>query len=476
MVFSSVAFVFFFLPVVLAAYYLAPRSLRNGVFFLAGLAFYLWGAGEIVFVLLGSVLLNWVCGLAAAGRGRKRGWTARQRIAVGIALLGNLGILAYFKYAGFAVEELNRLGWWVAGRTWFTVPDVLLPIGVSFFTFQGMSYVLDVAKGTVRALRNPVDFGMYIAMFPQLVAGPIVRFHQVAKQIRGRRHTLEGIAAGAVRFAHGLFKKVCIADTVAVIVDQAYGPSSGTPGFATAWIGSVGFLVQIYFDFSGYSDMAIGLGRMFGFRLPENFHRPYSAASMTEFWQRWHMTLTGWFREYLYLPLALRRTRDWQLHPITLLVFLLIGLWHGAEWTFLIFGLQHAIIMILERAFGVQRRFRHAPVWPRRLVTMLLLLTSIVWFRAPSAAAAVEMFRGMAGLAGTGVWAFSEAYALHWLALGAGLVSLFLPKDFVAGPFLERSRSPLAVTWRLAAATLGMAAAILLMVTQSYRAFIYFRF
>ncbi|MDG2095545.1 MAG: MBOAT family O-acyltransferase, partial [Phycisphaerales bacterium] len=303
MVFSSQTFLFFFLPVVLGMYFLLGIGpmLRNLWLLLASLIFYAWGGADFILVLLLSIAGNWVLGLIAE-RSHVNGSPFAKRGSITLSVLLNIGILAWFKYANFFIDQVNDVGA-SFGMDEFGWSRIALPIGISFFTFQATSYVIDVARGQARVMRNPIDFALYVSLFPQLIAGPIVRYHEISDQLKDRPFDWEHVSSGMLRFTHGLVKKVVIADSIGVIADTAFG-SEAQINAGDAWLGLLAYTMQIYFDFSGYSDMAIGMGRMFGFRLPENFKRPYSAVCMTDFWRRWHVTLSNWFRDYVYIPLG----------------------------------------------------------------------------------------------------------------------------------------------------------------------------
>lgn len=475
MVFSSIEFLFLFLPLVLGLYTLAPRRVKNTLLLLASLVFYTWGGGAFVLVLLAAIALSYAAGrLIGWARDRDRPLAARLGLALGIAT--GLGLLGYFKYANFMVDQLNdvgaRLG--LGAIAW---EGVALPIGVSFFTFQAMSYVVDVYRGRTRHLTNPIDFAMYVALFPQLIAGPIVRFHEISDQLRDRHSRVDDIADGVLRFAHGLVKKVVVADTVAAAADAAFGAQPGLLSMPEAWVGLAAYTVQIYFDFSGYSDMAIGLGRILGFRLPENFRRPYSAISVTDFWRRWHMTLSNWFRDYLYVPLGGNRGSRTATYRNLAIVFLLTGLWHGAKWTFVAWGAYHGVLLIIERATG-QRPTGDASLIPlRRALTLLAVMLGWVLFRADSFPHALGYLQALFSFnlgAGSGaVAAAVDGRLLITLAL-AGTVVL-LPRDFVFGPYLLRHRRG-AVLARLAVLALAFPYALLLVVSGTFSPFLYFQF
>ena len=338
MVFSSLIFLYVFLPAVLLLYYLMPRRGRNAVLLFFSIIFYAWGEPVYVLGIIASVVINFLFGLALDKH--------KSKLLLAVNIIINLGFLGVFKYTGFIIGTIDK----IFGADIIT-PEIALPIGISFYTFQALSYTIDVYRGKVAAGKNIIDFGAYITMFPQLIAGPIVRYKTIERELRTRRETLEDFRDGALRFAIGLGKKVLIANSVAKIWDAVRLGTEGDLTTATAWLGMISFSLQIYFDFSGYSDMAIGLGRMFGFHFDENFDHPYISASVTEFWRRWHISLSTWFKEYVYIPLGgNRRGLAKQLRNI-IIVWLLTGLWHGAAWSFVVWGLYYGIILIIEKVF-----------------------------------------------------------------------------------------------------------------------------
>jgi alginate O-acetyltransferase complex protein AlgI len=399
MVFSSPIFLFLFLPVLLAAYYSIRPELRNPVLLLASLCFYIWGEGVYVAVLLASIGLNYAFGLLL---GRVRGRVA-ARAVLGLAVAANLALIAVFKYANFFVDNLNVLLPLLHLRPIALAP-VHLPLGISFFTFQALSYVVDVYRRDVAAQRSLLDFALYKTLFPQLIAGPIVRYRDVAADLpgAGRGVAFDAFAAGVRRFILGLAKKMLLANPLAVAADGIFGiPADGlTPGLA--WLGIACYSLQIYFDFSGYSDMAIGLGAMFGFRFPENFDYPYLSRSVSEFWRRWHISLSRWFRDYLYIPLGGNRRGRARTDFNLLVVFLLCGLWHGASWNFILWGLLHGAFLIAERK-GLGRRIEALWTPLRHAYLLLVVLVTWVFFRSPTVPYALSYLSAMAGIApGTG--------------------------------------------------------------------------
>lgn len=388
MVFSSPIFLFVFLPLTLGLYYLLPRAAKNGFLLAASLVFYAWGELFFVLVMLASISFNYIFGRLignSPGAGHKK-----RVLAAGIT--ANLGLLAYFKYANFIVENLGQAGL-VDASNW---TPVHLPLGISFFTFQAMSYLVDVYRGENQAQRSLVNVALYIALFPQLIAGPIVRYHDIASQIRDRVISLLLINSGIQRFIYGLAKKVLIANPLGLVADQVFAISGGDLTTGTAWLGLVCYTLQIYFDFSGYSDMAIGLGRMLGFRFLENFNYPYISRSIKEFWRRWHISLSSWFRDYLYIPLGGNKKGEQRTYMNLLIVFCLCGLWHGASWTFLVWGLFHGVFLILERTrFGSV--LERLPVPVRHVYTLMVVMAGWVFFRTESMGEAMQFFSALVG-------------------------------------------------------------------------------
>ncbi|MGH3694826.1 MAG: MBOAT family O-acyltransferase [Pseudonocardiaceae bacterium] len=477
MSFASPMFLWYFMPAVLAAVSIAPRNWRNGVVAAASLVFYAVGAGPTTLLLLACMLVNYVMGPALEPdewdlEPRRRRWLL-------IAVVGfDLVVLLVWKYAGFASAQAAAL----ASVTGLDLPTVslALPIGISFYTFHHISYVVDVYRGDRPALREAVSFIAYIAMFPQLVAGPIVRYREIADQLtQTRSHRLDDIAAGFPRFALGLSKKVVIADSLAPLVDACFATPADQMTTATAWLGAIGYTLQLYFDFSGYSDMAIGLGRMLGFRLPENFARPYSSASITEFWRRWHMSLSRWFRDYVYIPLGGNRHGARRTYRNLWIVFALVGFWHGASWTFLFWGLYHGTALVIER----RRGWAVAPVEPqlrlaRRALTLLVVVFGWVLFRSPDLSTALVFLRHMMipDLGGLpDVVAASLTNQRLAILLGAALVFV-LPAEPVTGRYLESVRSRPAAMLRVGVMTLGLFYAALLVATGTFSPFLYYRF
>ena len=473
MLFSSLIFLIVFLPIVLFGYYVPLRKWRpaQNVFLLcASLVFYAWGEPKFVFVMIGSILFNWMMGLLTDRfRGSK---TAKIMIALDVA--GNLGLLFVFKYLTFAAQNIKAL----FGAT-FAVPQIALPIGISFFTFQAMSYVLDVYRGDGDVQKNPLYVGLYISLFPQLIAGPIVRYRTVAQEIRNRRETWADFSEGVNRFLIGFVKKVLLANTMAVIADGVFD-SKEPVSAAAAWLGLIAYTLQIYYDFSGYSDMGIGLGRMFGFHFLENFDHPYISLSVTEFWRRWHMSLGTWFRDYVYIPLGGSRVKKPRLVLNLFIVWLLTGIWHGANWTFVVWGLLYFVLLTFEKLTGIPEKLQSKAWLPLRyVVTMAFVCFGWLVFRAESLSAAADYFRNMLCV---GTTAVDETF---WYYIGNYSAFLIAAAVFAlpVAPQLRKKVDALRGTPRAicdAVYTVGLialfAASVAFVVKGSYNPFIYFNF
>lgn len=476
MVFSSVTFLFFFLPLCLGGYYLLRPRWRNGWLLLSSLAFYTWGGGALVSLLIVSTVVDYAMGWVVAS-GVKNGQRSLIRIGVSGSVLVNVALLGYFKYANFVIEQFNAFGQRF-GFEQIAWDSVLLPIGISFFTFQSMSYTIDVSRGRVEHLRNPLDFGLYVALFPQLVAGPIVRFHEISKQLTDREVNLERFALGATRFAHGLAKKVLIADSVAAVADAAFGAEPLSLAPSAAWLGIIAYTIQIYFDFSGYSDMAIGLGNMFGFEFPENFRRPYSAVSITDFWRRWHITLSNWFRDYVYIPLGGSRQGSGRTMANLWIVFTVTGIWHGANWTFLIWGLYHGLLLVAERLTG-QRPVERDASWTllRRGYVLVAVMVGWVLFRSPSAGHAVDYIVSMFTVGGLTPDLLVDALDTRAvIALGLGSASVFIPGNVVGGLIVTGWQGARGAAVRLAEITVAFPYALVIVASGSFSPFLYYQF
>jgi alginate O-acetyltransferase complex protein AlgI len=478
MVFSSTAFLFLFLPLTLGLYFFARSESRNAVLVVASVAYYAWGEPSFVPIVLASVALNYAFGLLAG-----RFQSGRPaRLLLPLAVVANIGLLAYYKYANFFAENANRALTSLPGHHKpIVLAPIALPLGISFFTFHALSYVIDIHRRSVPAQKNPLKLALYILFFPQLVAGPIVRYHEIADQLTTRRVSRADFATGVQRFVVGLGKKVLIANPIAEVVDGIFGLQGNEMTCRLAWLGAGAYALQIYFDFSGYSDMAIGLARLFGFHFPENFRYPYVSRTITEFWRRWHMSLSNWFRDYLYIPLGGNRVSAVRLYANLVTVFFLCGLWHGASWNFVVWGLLHGAFLVLERA-GWLRVVDRA--WPPLRHAYCLVVVAVTWvfFRASTLSGAETILAAMVGRGRGSGLTYTPSFFVdsqRGIALAAGLVG--------SAPFLPwlkrmwRPRDSVArdAGWevvRVAGLCLVFAAAALRLSAGTYNPFIYFRF
>lgn len=391
MLFSSTIFLYIFLPLVLIMYYglSKKQESRNLILLIASLIFYAWGEPKFVLVMLLSIAANYYFGILVD----KVRHTPKVKFYLTIMVIFNLTIMGIFKYLGFAIETING----VSGLS-LTVPQIALPIGISFFTFQSISYVIDVYRGHGKVLKNPLDVGLYVAFFPQLVAGPIVRYETIANEIHGRKENEKDFSEGIVRFIIGLSKKVLLSNQFALIADKAYTlDSASSLTVVFAWLGAISYMLQIYFDFSGYSDMAIGLGKMFGFHFNENFNFPYIAKSASDFWRRWHISLGTWFRDYVYIPLGGSRVGKVKLFRNIFVVWLLTGIWHGANWTFMAWGVYFGILLLIEKFTGLDKWLAKSKV-VGHVYTLFIVLMSWVLFRANSMSHAIGYMKAMFGI------------------------------------------------------------------------------
>ena len=479
MVFSNSVFLFLFLPVVLLGYYLLRGKIRNYWLLAVSLIFYGWNKPDFLWILIASIGLNYGCALAVEKIEKK----SSKRLALWAGIAGNLLLLFYFKYFNFTVSVVEKL----LSRS-FNFAEVILPIGISFFTFQGLSYVVDVYRGEVEAQKNPCKLGMYIALFPQLVAGPIVRYQDVAKEIDNRTVTLEDLTAGARRFVVGLFKKIIIADTLAVAVDAIVNNSYTAANLTVnAWIGIVSYSLQLFFDFAGYSDMAIGLGRMFGFHFLENFNFPYISKSITEFWRRWHISLSSFFRDYVYIPLGGNRKH---VYLNVSIVFLLTGIWHGASFSFILWGIWHGMFNLAERWFrqhplGKEPKAHCGAVKClisalQHSYTLLVVMIGWVFFRVPGLKNGWNYVLSLFGLHNDpGIAYLQPSYYLDRWTLSVLILAILmatpLPKRLVEAVG-KKLPAPAAAIIRDVALLAAMLLCVLQVASNTYSAFIYFQF
>lgn len=427
MLFSSSIFIFGFLPVVICVYYglltKDNRNARNIFLFVVSIFFYAWGEPKFVLIMLLSIIVNWRLGLLVDNY---RSEKSTSRLIIIITVVFNLSLIFVFKYLMFSMNVLNA----VTGLS-LPVPEIFLPIGISFFTFQSMSYVIDVYRGNGEVQKSVLNVGLYIAFFPQLIAGPIVRYQTIADQINADRESWEDFSYGVCRFIAGLAKKVLISNQMAIIADEIF--NSGSAPAATAWLGAIAYSLQIYYDFSGYSDMAIGLGRMFGFHFDENFDYPYISRSISEFWRRWHISLGTWFRDYVYFPLGGSRVKSKsRLFFNLFVVWFLTGVWHGAAWTFIFWGLYFFAFIAFEKLV-LKDKIKKIPSVIAHLGTLLIVLFGWVMFRASGMTAAVKYLMDMFGLRASGI--FDDTFYMFirekWIYLIAAVIfSIPLKKIF----------------------------------------------
>ena len=469
MVFSSVMFLFRFLPIFLTFYFLAPGRMRNLILFLGSLIFYAWGEPVYVVLMLFSTIVDYINGRLI---GRVRG-TKRAMIPLIASVVINLFVLCFFKYADFLIQTVNSL----AGTS-LPLLNLPLPIGISFYTFQTMSYTIDVYRGEAKVQKNLLDFGVYVTMFPQLIAGPIVKYRDVSERLHHRTANILAISHGAKRFCIGLAKKVLLANNIGEMWTEISGQQFQEMSMSTAWLGIIAFAFQIYFDFSGYSDMAIGLGEILGFHFPENFNYPYISASITEFWRRWHISLGSWFREYVYIPLGgNRKGFPRQLFNI-FVVWMLTGIWHGAGWNFLLWGLWFALFLVLEKMF-MGKLLAWFPKVIGVIYTLVVVLVGWVMFAVETPSGILAYLGAMAGTGG-----FFDRNALYLvgeycvLLLIALIASTPIPK--ILADRLAKSRAGQSVAlYRLLEKVIPAALLLLAIagiVEDSYNPFLYFRF
>ena len=461
MLFSSIPFLYYFLPLVLIVYFAVPGKWKNGALLLSSLIFYGWGEPKLLFLMVFTIALFYVCGLAigrAEGQEQKKFWLTVS-IVISVALLG------LFKYADFFIGSVNSV-------TGLSLPflKLALPVGISFYTFQCLSYTIDVYRGNVPPQKNPVSFGAYVALFPQLIAGPIVRYVDVARELEHRTHSWENMALGLRRFLVGLGKKVILADNFALLMKLFR--ESGEKSVLFYWMYAIAFALNIYFDFSGYSDMAIGLGRIFGFHFIENFNYPYLSKSVTEFWRRWHMSLGSWFRDYVYIPMGGNRVSRgrWVFNILT--VWMLTGLWHGAAWNFVLWGLLFAALLLTEKWVPTLQKL---PGFLRHGYTLLAVVLSFVLFNAESISQAAGDFAGLFGFGGLPL---VSAPALYYLrSYGVLFFIGFLGATPVVRDAAARiSRTKVGLVLESVAMLLLLLVCTAYLVDGSFSPFLYFRF
>lgn len=477
MLFPSVEFIFAFLPIVMAVYFLLLRRnalLKNIWLFAASLFFYAFGEGSFILLMLGEILLDYLLALLL-NRSQKR-WARRTLLS--IAIISNIGILGIFKYASFVCVDILHLPPDAVG----IAADIHLPLGISFFTFQALSYVLDVYMGKVAATGSFLNVGLYVSFFPQLVAGPIIRFTDIADAINNRKESIDGFSSGVVRFLIGLSKKVLIANNMALVADAAWKLIIGDrleASVAMAWLGAISYTLQIYFDFSGYSDMAIGLGKIFGFDFPENFKHPYIATSLTEFWRRWHISLSSWFRDYVYIPLGGSRRGEARTYINLMIVWLLTGIWHGANYTFVVWGLLYGILLMIEKVLCAHKAIRKQSLIQRiagHFYTMIVVTLAWVIFRSDSINDAVIYILGMFG---RGSGKLVDRVFVAYLKQN---ICFYIPAIIGCMPILESlelkfgEKNPIYNVAFGATVLAGFVISVSYIINNGYNPFIYFNF
>ena len=472
MVFSSNVFLFLFLPLFLIVYYLLPFKWRSAWILAGSYALYAWWRVDFLWLLMAITGVAYLYGLVLEKQpdGKTRMWTMVS------AMVLNLGALAYFKYANFGVESFNAVISSL-GLQPFAWAPILLPIGLSFFVFHAISYIIDVYRREEPATHNPLDFAAFIALFPHLIAGPVLKYNLLADQFRNRTHTVEKFSYGATRFMTGFAKKVLLADTIAPLVTATF--SQPNPSFLDSWLGAIAYTLQLYFDFSGYSDMAIGLAAMMGFKFPENFNHPYISRSITEFWRRWHMSLSGWLQQYLYISLGGNRKGEARTKFNKWLTMVLGGLWHGANWTFVLWGMWHGTILAIEAELKRKKRPAMSP-WLTVPGTMILVMIGWVMFRADHVSDAFRMYGGMLGLNG-----FALSDTLSWQVKPSVVLTMLLATAIVYlapwwGQRMGDVGGRLLRPGPVVLATVGLlplfVLAIMKLSAQSYTPFLYFQF
>ncbi len=466
MVFSSTIFLCVYLPLVLLGYYICPKKGKNLFLLIVSLIFYAWGEPKYVFLMIFSILINYVFGLLMD---KHRANKKRLKLLLVLSVVIDLGLLSVFKYTDFVITNLNS-----AFGAGFDLLNIALPIGISFYTFQAMSYTIDIYRDDVRVQRNLIDFGMYITMFPQLIAGPIVRYADVQDQLAERSVTTADFSEGIMRFVVGLGKKVLLANQMGAVWTDIYA-LGGDVSALMAWTGAVAFTFQIYFDFSGYSDMAIGLGRMFGFKFPENFRYPYESVSITDFWRRWHITLSTWFKEYLYIPLGGNRRGLARQALNLLIVWSLTGFWHGAGWNFVMWGLYYFVILFIEKLF-LLKALDKLPKFFRHVYALLLIVIGWVIFASDDVSVLLpylgSMFGANGALGGMDVYTLLTKAALIIICCVA---STEIPKRlFLTATGKMNEKAAFTVKSVLALALLSLS--FIFLIGDSYNPFLYFRF
>ncbi|UOQ87037.1 MBOAT family O-acyltransferase [Gracilibacillus salinarum] len=476
MVFSNLVFLFGFLPMVLFCYYMMRIELKNYILLIASLVFYAWGEPKYIFLMIVSILINYVFGLLIDTNRTK---LIRKKTFLICAIISNLLILGFFKYAQFLVDNINQLF-----NLHITIEEFPLPIGISFFTFQALSYIIDVYRHDTKVQRNLTSLALYIALFPQLIAGPIVRYNSINEQLEKRQITLDKFTDGIQRFIIGLSKKVLLANAFGEIADTVFATNTTELSVATAWIGVLAYSLQIYFDFSGYSDMAIGLGKMFGFDFPENFNYPYIARSVSEFWRRWHISLSTWFRDYVYIPLGGNRKGAVRTIVNLLIVWTLTGFWHGASWTFMAWGFYFGLLIVVER-LGFSKVLAKAYRPLQHIYLLLVVMIGWVFFRADNFAYSFDYIQVLFGLGGDQLMNGTTIIFLndYWIIFVLGIIfSMPIAKYLkvsLSSTLSETNKNRIRPIYSIVMPFVYMSLLGIVMISlvnSTYNPFIYFRF
>lgn len=475
MVFSSLTFLFLFLPIVIILYYIIPKRFKNLFILISGLFFYAWGEPIYVFIMIASTLIDYFAGLVIYKFGHK---PAMRKAALIVSVIMNLSLLGFFKYSNFIIENINNIF-----NTHYGAPTSLLPIGISFFTFQSMSYTIDLYRGNINVQKNPITFAAFVTLFPQIVAGPIVRYEDIADELEDRKIDIDTIWDGILQFVAGLGKKVLIANNIGTLWDTVKAMDLNTVPVATAWLGIAAYTLQIYFDFSGYSDMAVGMGKILGFHFPKNFDYPYEAKSITEFWRRWHMTLSSWFKSYVYFPLGGSRKGFARMIFNTAIVWFLTGVWHGASWNFIIWGCMYGVIIIIEKIVttALKNKSREnilnkIPSFVKHIYAMVLVSLGWVLFDTDNLSMAFSYMRRMFSFGST----LADSHTTY-LLLNFGI--LFMIAIIGCTSFLKRLTEKLAKRQPSCTNVLSICYMIVVfllstayLVDASYNPFLYFNF
>ena len=463
MLFSSTVFLFCFLPFVSLCYWAARHEIKNYILLLSSLFFYAWGEPKYISIMLLVIGINYIVGILLETAHH------RKKILVGCGIVANLVILFFFKYTNFFVENIN-----VAFNFHITPLNIIMPIGISFFTFQSISYIIDVYRNEVKPQRDITKLALYVSLFPQLIAGPIVKYHDIEANIDNRNVNIDDVACGIQRFIVGLSKKVLIANILGKVADSVYATGPNGIDAGIAWLGAIAYTMQIFFDFSGYSDMAIGLGKIFGFHFLENFNYPYISTSITEFWRRWHISLSTWFKEYLYIPLGGNRAGTLKTYRNLFLVFLATGFWHGASWNFIVWGLWHGLFIILEKRF----RFTEAQSFTKRTIlhfyTILVFVIGWVFFRAEDLSTAIRYIQAMFG-AEPDKRLYSLGHYLSNQVILTLIIAIILSCN-VSSLWKNKEYSPLVAAGQNIGYVVLLFLAIVFIASSTYNPFIYFRF